>query len=93
MCEPVAETLLDVRISKPSARPLVRAIAGLWVDQAVAVATNDSSDCGGPWLLAIDQGVTPEARAVIRAEVQRGVDAFGAIAAPIPKDPDNGMDR
>lgn len=92
LCEPVPETLIDVQLSKPSSWPIVHAVAGLWSHQAVAVSAKARPECG-LWTLAIDPGLTPATRAAIQAEMRRGVAAFGVTAAPIPKDPDNGMDR
>ena len=90
-CLPAAEALVDVRISPPASRPVVRAIAGLWDAQGVAVYANDPHGCG-VWELALASGLSTQARQAIEAEVDDGVGNFGVVASPVPKDPNNGME-
>jgi hypothetical protein len=89
-CLPVAETLVDVPVSKDGYRYRVRAITGLWDHQAVAVAANDKNGCGR-WTLALAPGLSDATRAEILAEVRQGVASFGVTASPYVKDPNNGM--
>ena len=44
-------------------------------------------------VIAKEENPTWDVPTSIQAEMRRGVAAFGVTAAPIPKDPDNGMDR
>ena len=52
-CQPVAEALVDVRVSDPGLQPFARAISGLWYRQAVAVAVHERGSPCGLWTLAI----------------------------------------
>jgi hypothetical protein len=90
-CQPVAEALLDVRISDPGAHPFARAITGLWFQQAVAVLAHDPKGPCGLWTLAVSPNLSPAALAAIDTEVKQGVANFGVTASPVPKDPNNGM--
>jgi hypothetical protein len=91
-CQPVAEALVDVAVSRAGSRYWVRAIAGLWDHQAVAVAANDKNGCGR-WTLALAPGLSAATRAEILSEVRQGVATFGVTASPVPKDPNNGMNH
>jgi hypothetical protein len=88
-CLPVAEALVDVPVSEPGAPFRVRAIAGVWDRQAVAVVANDRQGCGR-WTLAIAAGLSAATRDQIRAEVRRGVATFGVTASPVVNDPNKG---
>ena len=85
-CSPVAEALVDVELPHPPGEPKIRAIAGLWDHQAVAVLANDGQGCG-VWTLGLAEGLSPEVAAVIVAEVGRGVEHFGVTASPVPREP------
>jgi hypothetical protein len=84
-CQPVAEAFVD-------ARPPVRAIAGLWSRQAVAVFAHDAKGSCGMWTLAVAPDPSASALDAIESEVRQGVANFGVTASPVPKDTDNGMD-
>jgi hypothetical protein len=92
-CQPVAEAVVDVPLSKPGAHPPVRAIAGLWFEQAVAVVTNEPEGACGLWTLAVAPNLSSVAHGAIEAEVREGVANFGITASPVPKDPNNGMNN
>jgi hypothetical protein len=62
----------------------MRAIAGLWDHQAVAVLANDPKGCG-LWTLAIAEGLSDATRAEIETETADGVERFGVTASPVPK--------
>jgi hypothetical protein len=85
-CSPVAEALVDIELPHPSGAPKIRAIAGLWDHQAVAVLANDASGCG-VWTLGLAEGLSPEVATAITAEVERGVQDFGVTASPVPREP------
>lgn len=83
-CEPVAEALVDIELPH-AGQPKLRAIAGLWDRQAVAVLAYDPKGCG-LWTLAIARGLSGDTETQIRDEVARGVEAFGVTASPVPRD-------
>ena len=91
LCSPVAEALVDVKLPHETGQPFVRAITGLWDQQAIAVLANDKHGCG-VWALGVASDLSPETRDAIRTEVADGVARFGVTASPVPKDPDNGME-
>ena len=82
-CSPVAEALTDIELPHHG-QPKMRAIAGLWDHQAVAVLANQPKGCG-LWTLAVARGVSDTTRNDIEAEVAAGVDHFGVTASPVPK--------
>jgi len=84
-CTPVAETLIDIELPHAGG-PKIRAVAGLWDHQAVAVLANNPKGCG-VWALGLAQGLSPEATAEIRSEVADGVKNFGVTASPVPRQP------
>ena len=90
LCQPVAETLVDIPLSSARERPNVRAIAGVWYAQAVAVYVNQPNRCG-IYTLAVAPGLTSTTLDEIEHEVRQGVATFGVEASPIPKTPHNGM--
>jgi hypothetical protein len=88
-CTPVAEALVDIKLPHAPGDPMVRAITGIWDQQAVAVLTNDRWGCG-VWALAIARDVSGGTAAQIRQEVAAGVERFGVTASPVPRDEDSG---
>ena len=66
--------------------PKIRAVAGLWDQQAVAVLANDPKHCG-VWALGLARGLSEEASTQIRQEVADGVKDFGVTASPVPREP------
>jgi len=84
-CTPVAEALIDIELPRAGG-PKIRAVAGLWDHQAVAVLANNPKGCG-VWALGLAQGLSPEATAEIRSEVADGVKNFGVTASPVPRQP------
>jgi hypothetical protein len=84
-CTPVAEALVDIELSH-AGQPKLRAIAGLWDRQAVAVLANDPKGCG-VWTLAVARGLSDEARTHVEDETARGVEIFGVTASPVPRNP------
>jgi hypothetical protein len=84
-CTPVAETLIDVELPH-AGQPKVRAVTGLWDHQAIAVFANDPKGCG-VWALGLARGLSDEATAAIRLEVEDGVKNFGVTASPVPREP------
>ena len=84
-CTPVAEALVDIELPH-AGQPKLRAIAGLWDHQAVAVLANDPKGCG-VWTLALARGLSDEARMQIEDETARGVGIFGVTASPVPRNP------
>ena len=91
-CQPVAEALVDVRVSDPGLQPFARAISGLWYRQAMAVAVHERGSPCGLWTLAISPDLSSAALAAVEEEVKQGVKRFGVTASPVPTDPDNGME-
>jgi hypothetical protein len=85
-CAPVAEALVDVELPHPVGAPKIRAITGLWDQQAIAVLASDAQGCG-IWVLGLAEGLSPQASRQIRDEVARGVDHFGVTASPVPREP------
>ena len=84
-CTPVAETLIDIELPH-AGEPKIRAVAGLWDRQAVAVLANNPKGCG-VWALGLARGLSAEAAAEIRQEVAEGVKNFGVTASPVPREP------
>src|SRR3954447_10565882 len=76
-CQPVAQALVDMLVSEPTARPPVRAIAGLWSRQAVAVFVHDAKGSCGMWTLAVAPDLSASALDAIEYEVSEGVANFG----------------
>ena len=85
-CTPVAEALVDIDLPHAAGTPKIRAITGLWDQQAIAVLANDASGCG-IWSLGLAEGLSSEATQQIREEVTRGVETFGVTASPVPREP------
>ncbi len=85
-CLPVAEALVDIELPHPAGQPKLRAIAGLWDREAVAVLANDAQGCG-VWALGLAEGLSDEASAAITDETAQGVEHFGVTASPVPKEP------
>ena len=85
-CSPVAEALVDVELPHPPVEPKIRAITGLWDQQAVAVLANDAEGCG-VWALGLAEGLSSDAAAAIVDEVAGGVEHFGVTASPVPREP------
>jgi len=84
-CTPVAETLIDIELPHEG-EPKIRAVAGLWDHQAVAVLANNPKGCG-VWALGLARGLSSEATTAIRQEVADGVKHFGVTASPVPREP------
>jgi hypothetical protein len=84
-CAPVAEALTDIELPHHG-QPKLRAIAGLWDHEAVAVLANDPDGCG-LWTLATADGLSDATRAEIETEAASGVQRFGVTASPVPKQP------
>jgi hypothetical protein len=88
-CTPVAEALVDIKLPHAPGDPMVRAITGMWDQQAVAVLANDRAGCG-VWALAIARDVSEGTAAQIRQEAADGVERFGVTASPVPRDEGSG---
>ena len=84
-CTPVAEALIDIELPH-AGEPKIRAVAGLWDHQAVAVLANNPKGCG-VWALGLARGLSAEATTQIRQEVADGVKNFGVTASPVPREP------
>lgn len=82
-CEPVAEALVDIDLPRRPGQPKVKAITAVSWTQAVAVLWNDAPRCG-LWALALADGLSEPTADLIRAEIARGVQAFGVTASPMP---------
>jgi len=88
-CIPVAEALVDIKLPHAPGDPMVRAITGIWDQQAVAVLADDEPGCG-VWALAIARDVSEGTAGQIQQEVVDGVERFGVTASPVPRDESGG---